>query len=477
MKTGNWKEWRDGCGWLMGASLILTGLGSLTTAQASQVADPKETGPYEVGIVRDMITNGGRNVPVYIFYPVDKSSLPLPASSKFNYEIWTTLQSDGEPNWVSVPSAIWEQNGVDVGYNSAPVSSKGPFPMVVFSNGGGCETTLHIKHHTRLASHGIVVAAVLWHTTDFPFGASCQSNTGRPGSDRLHYYRPRNIQIMLDRVLARNSTAGDLLNGKIDASKIVATGMSLGGSDVLALVAGRSNTTGTIVPDPRIGGVILLDGSTWMFRAEDLKKITVPLLTIGKAAGTAAAPFPNPLNGVPGIHTARVHNLASSGVKYRVDVQKTTHGSHIVSNCAYLYVAIDAGLLAGPRSRFDGSCNNPSKILLEADYQKTMFTYVIAFLRTHIEEKLGYGDVLTPGWTINADANADFFSNSNGGSTDYRPQVAANGCTNIDGDFQYRLRQPGMTTNNASTDRAETSFTDAVDMADEDDLKGKLLAQ
>lgn len=82
--------------------------------------------------------------------------------------------------------------------------------------------------------------------------------------------------------------------------------------------------------------------------------------------------------------------------------------------------------------------------------------YIIAFLKTHLENKVGYGNVLTPGWSINVESNADYFASSRG---NYQAVFLGNACLKRDGDFKYFLRQPGITTNNASTDRDENMFT------------------
>ena len=491
MKTGNWKVSKDRCYWLIGASLILTGSGSLTTAQATQVADPKATSPYAVGIVRDSITvadnvinsDGSmtpftRTLPIYIFYPVDKSSVS-DSSPRFNYEIFTSFipNSRNTPLWREIPSAIWENNGVDRGYTAATASSHGPFPMIAFFNGGGCEATLHIKFHTHMATHGYVVGAVMWPDTDSGGGANCPKNSTLQ-NDRAVLLRSLNVKMMIDRALSRNSTTGDLLHGVIDAEKIAGASMSRGGRDLVHLISGLKlgslpgeNKYGALAPDPRIKALIALDSADPQISGENLKKVTVPVLALGTASGTAEDQFnAHSFNH----HTARWHAMPSSDIKYRIDMRKTTHTSHIVSNCAYLYAAIQAGLVAGPVSRYDSQCNNPTQVLLEGDYQNTMFTYVIAFLRTHLENKVGYGDILTPGWTINADSNAEFFQSTQGGDVQmFRP---ANACRFIDGDFKFRLRQPGITTNNASTNRAETMFSDS-DGGIDDDIKAKLLAE
>ena len=463
----------------MGASLILTSLGLLTTAQAAnEVADPKEQGPYAVGIATaNVFMDDGRFVPIYVFYPVDQSSLPLPVSSRFNYQIRTGDNALGNPVMFAISSAIWEQNGIDVGYKDAPVSSHGPFPLIASSTGGGADGASTLKFNTRMASHGYVVAAVQWQTGDIATtptlhgSANCPKNispAANAENDRLFVRRSLSVTKMIDLVLTPNNPVGNLLSGKIDAEKIAGTGWSRGGRDMLNLIAGtdKINSDGTFTqvlpPDTRIKVLLGLDASNHFHTSAQLKRVTVPVLALGTPAADG------------GIPTHRLHALISSDIKFRVDIAKTEHGSIPGSSCARFYSRFDARLTpAGVlRTNMDRLCNSPATRLLESDYHKTMFPYVIAFLKTHLENKTGHGDILTPGWTINTESNADFFQNSRG-NLQYSYATSACGFVgSIDTDpFKFMLRQPGITTNNASTDRVEKMFsTDDTDSIPSDEM-------
>jgi hypothetical protein len=125
--------------WLMGACLLA--LASSGSVQAD-VPDPRAQGPYAVGVVKDSVTNGGKIIPLYVFYPVDKTSVTA-SSPKFDYEQLWSFTDDGDPLPQAIPSAIWESHGVEAGYSSAPVA-QGAFPLIAWSNGYGAEATISI---------------------------------------------------------------------------------------------------------------------------------------------------------------------------------------------------------------------------------------------------------------------------------------------------------------------------------------------
>lgn len=447
--------------WLMGACVLVLASGP---AQ-SDVPDPRAQGPYAVGVVKDSVKNGRTVIPLYVFYPVDKTSVTA-SSPKFDYEqVWNFTHA-GVPLPTVIPSAIWESHGVEAAYASAPVA-RGPFPLVAWDNANGNEATVNIKLFTRLASHGYVVAAVFWETTDWPFPALYCPKAPESEAARVILQRAQNVRLMLDRMLSRNGTSGDRFFHKMDAQKIGATGWSWGGLQALILASGITTPTGSSSPDPRVKAILTLDPGSGRLTDEELRHISIPIMSTGTPAG------PEGLFGDGSPTTARVHAMVSSDVKYRVDIRNTIHGSYGVSLCAFLYTATDAGIFGDPPppySIFDDFCNNPSEILPEADFQNTLFTYVIAFFKTHLENVLGYGDVLTPGWSINVESNADFFKSSEG---DFEALVVPNSCThNYDGGYKFMLRQPGVTSNNASTDRDGTMFSNGTVLPDA--LKVKL---
>jgi predicted dienelactone hydrolase len=152
-----------------------------------------------------------------------------------------------------------------------PVAAQGRHPLLVYSHGfmstryGG----RYLAEH--LASHGYVVIA-----TDYPL-----SHFGAPGGpyagDVMN--QPRDISFLIDMLLAL--PAGERpFAGEIDAERIGAFGLSLGGLTT-SLVAFHPE-----VRDPRIRAALSIAGPGLMFTPRFYENADLPFLMIG---GTADA--------------------------------------------------------------------------------------------------------------------------------------------------------------------------------------------
>lgn len=154
-------------------------------------------------------------------------------------------------------------------------AAPGPFPLIVYSHGGGgirFENALKMEH---LASHGFVIVSA-----------------DHPGSDLLHPLndagafenRPLDVRFLLDQFLAFNSNPGHFLAGTIDPDRIGGSGWSFGGYAVTALATGPF-FRGTFT-DPRMKAIVPLDGAMgslhWGTDAPGIfATITVPSLSLG----------------------------------------------------------------------------------------------------------------------------------------------------------------------------------------------------
>jgi predicted dienelactone hydrolase len=154
-------------------------------------------------------------------------------------------------------------------------SAPGPFPLIVYSHGGGgirFENALKMEH---LASHGFVVVSA-----DHP-----GNDLLDPLSDPNHFEnRPLDVRVLIDRFLAFNAEAGHWLEGRIDPARIGGTGWSNGGYAVTTLATGPF-FRGTFT-DPRVKAIMPLDGSVgalhWGADAPGIfATITIPSLSLG----------------------------------------------------------------------------------------------------------------------------------------------------------------------------------------------------
>jgi dienelactone hydrolase len=162
-----------------------------------------------------------------------------------------------------------------------PESARGEHPLAVYSHGfvssrhGG---TYLAKH---LASHGYVVVSA-----DYPL-THIQAPGGPDARDVVH--QPADVSFLIDQVLALEG-AEQPFEGEIDAERIGAFGLSLGGITT-TLVAFHPEWR-----DPRVAATISIAGAGDVFGPRLFDHAAIPFLMI---AGTADAIVDYELNALP----------------------------------------------------------------------------------------------------------------------------------------------------------------------------------
>jgi dienelactone hydrolase len=162
-----------------------------------------------------------------------------------------------------------------------PVAAPGRHPLLVYSHGfmSSRDGGRYLAEH--LASHGYVVVAA-----DFPlshFGAPGGPNPG----DAMN--QPGDVSFLIDRTLALSASERPF-PGEIDAERIGAFGLSLGGLTT-SLVAFHPQ-----LRDPRIHAALSIAGPGVMFAARFYEQADLPFLMIG---GTADAMIDYEANAAP----------------------------------------------------------------------------------------------------------------------------------------------------------------------------------
>jgi predicted dienelactone hydrolase len=410
---------------------------SLYAVAEDNVPDPGQPGPYAVGHILYVFNDASRQitgglprpVPVYLFYPVDPTSIsesteearyPLDPLHPFN------------PNLLSL-SDEWEQQGIDRAYRNVEPSSDGPFPLVMVSHGwhGHAWTMLYIG--TRLASHGFVVALV-YHYGDayWPWE--------RPDLEGLAVgliNRPLDVAFALTRLLAINEIPEAILHNLINPDKIAASGHSFGGYVAAALAAGDDlacDNAGpdappeTCIPvpaDPRIRAIVPLDGAHQFLKFSEMARISVPTMGIGETWEAI------PALGLPSSWQARLHAASQGHPNYRVDIIGTDHSSF--SNMCEALPVLQSHL---PDIDFSAQQDLFCSAPLPAQEAKRLITkYMVAFLKTNLADEPGYQSILTPGYALKNESMIEFFE------TEKRnPQAIDKDWPN---DFIYFTHQPG----------------------------------
>lgn len=161
----------------------------------------------------------------------------------------TTAAWGGEPEQPSrtLETIVWYPTDGGSGTEpapDAPVSGDGPFPLVLNSHGYGDLNAGAAYLAVPLASRGFVVVS-----PNYP-----QSHLGVPGGSRLPdvVNQPADLRFVLDRILALSADASSWLAGSIDAKKIGAQGLSLGGLTTLLA------TYNPILGDKRIKAAMVM---------------------------------------------------------------------------------------------------------------------------------------------------------------------------------------------------------------------------
>jgi dienelactone hydrolase len=415
---------------------IMVGMGTRVVA----APDPGQRGPYEVGFTSYLLTDSSRPgdgsvyahrpIPVSVWYPVDPQRIS-PSSPKAMYPLDPLYET-----WMLSSSTDWERYGVDAAYQEAPPSASRPFPLVMFSPGWGGPAWVHTSVGTRLASHGFVVA-VLYHFGDawWPW-------------EQFHHIalaswnRPRDVSFALTSLLARNTSAGDLLQGLIRPDQVAASGWSLGGYAAMTLAGGDDNVCDFFLDDPlgmgppppetctpsptdaRIKAIVPLDGSNQLLMFKELTRVAVPSLGMGEEWTMLGDSW-----------QARQHAAFSSRPGYRADVFNTIHQS-FCDLCEAVPALYDQGYWPAdwglPSDILDGMC---APFTPSTEVHRLVGQYMVAFLKTYLAGERGYQSILTPGWAQVREPLIEFFVTEKRNPNAIDEEWPA--------DFVYFMHQPG----------------------------------
>ncbi|MGJ4892730.1 alpha/beta hydrolase family protein [Bradyrhizobium sp. HKCCYLRH3099] len=126
----------------------------------------------------------------------------------------------------ALPVAPWPQGWFKAGPAAlnAPLAAAGPYPLVVYSHGTGCNG-LQVEWLAReLAARGFIAAALNHH-------GNSNAEPYRAEAFLCSWERPRDISLLIDHLTVRPGLAG-----RIDPDRIFAVGYSLGGVTATALL-------------------------------------------------------------------------------------------------------------------------------------------------------------------------------------------------------------------------------------------------
>jgi alpha-beta hydrolase superfamily lysophospholipase len=172
-------------------------------------------GPYRAGVAFETTSKGDT---VVVYYPVD----PAKTVGKPTYTINLVRWFEGSPT-AAIPAALQSlpTTLATDAYMGVPVSAHGHFPVVMFSHGFGGypEQSSFLTDH--LATWGFVVVAPDHRSRDLK--AEVSQTVGHSQSD------VQDLRDALALVRQMDNTAGTLLSGKLDLTRVAALGHSAGG--------------------------------------------------------------------------------------------------------------------------------------------------------------------------------------------------------------------------------------------------------
>lgn len=215
-----------------------------------------------------------------------------------------------------------------------PDAAPAALPLVVQSHGfSGIRTSQeYVARH--LVSHGYVVAAL-----DFP-----SSNGAAPGGPTVDdvVNQPGDVRVVIDGLLELAATPGHALAGRIDAARIGASGLSLGGLTTLLATYHRT------LRDPRIRAAVALAAPSCFLTRRFFRPSRAPLLLLH---GTADLIVPFERNAARAFRAGREHHqlLALDAGTHTgfsaFTAQLPPPGPHYdVVACAVLLAALDGAL-------------------------------------------------------------------------------------------------------------------------------------
>lgn len=143
----------------------------------------------------------------------------------------------------------------------------GPAPLIVFSHGLGGSPAKFTRLHQAWAEAGYVVAA-----PRFPLTSDANPDHRTDAADLIN--QPADVSFVIDEMLAASDAGTGALAGRIDAERIGAAGLSLGGATTYGVVLNDCCI------DPRIASAVVMAGAILITTGANDTSRNVPIFAL-----------------------------------------------------------------------------------------------------------------------------------------------------------------------------------------------------
>ena len=236
---------------------------TMTPALTSSRPVYAQDGPYVAGVTT--LDMGG--TPVDVWYPADRGAEAGRQRDVYELQDWLPPAFRAK---VPPGTAPFTTNA----YRDLPASTRGPYPLVLFSHGYAGYRDQSTFLTTHLATWGFVVAApdLLARGLASVFGQKPPA----PMTDT------QVLRATVDLMKSENTRAGGVLAGRVDAAKLAVVGHSAGGFDAIqfgaqpdvavyvALAAGGAADSGSPVVPPNKPSLYIVGADDAVVPAADV---------------------------------------------------------------------------------------------------------------------------------------------------------------------------------------------------------------
>jgi predicted dienelactone hydrolase len=346
---------------------------------------PDIKGSLGVGLTTETITDPARSdrpLDIEIWYPVDQIDYMADPAALYDLGL-AKLESD-------------------VAGDNLPVSQKLNRNLIVFSHGSGGLSNQAYKLMEVLASQGFILVAPAH------LGNRALDFVQDP-QDVIVANRAGDMSFVIDHMIKRSNTAGDMFEGRVSPDNVGATGHSFGGVTALGTAVGF----GPVAADPRIAAVMPVAGAFAVSAAPitdaQYKSLSIPALFLGGTSDTTVD-IQNNRDAFAAIENSPVYNVEIIGAGHEHFTNSCDIDDLLLSGDQLTYELLEqfAGISVADRLRAvaDNTCTD--EVYPIEDSLRIQNVYGVAFFKKYLQNDNSFDDYLTERYAALNEPNVTF---------------------------------------------------------------------